>query len=188
MIYLCRHGQTFANTSGRLQGRNDTPLTEVGRRQSESTANFLNRQALEAIFASPLKRVSAITARLSTSWISLPELVELDFGRASGEFSEGARERWGLVTDRSDTRFFTQRWPDGESYQDLSRRLEDVVCKLSLLTGNGAVIAHQTVVAVLATKLIGLPIEDYQSFKISNDEYLELEGDKIERLQIVGAD
>ena len=34
MIYLCRHGQTFHNREGRLQGRSESDLTPLGRAQA----------------------------------------------------------------------------------------------------------------------------------------------------------
>ncbi|MGH1558297.1 phosphoglycerate mutase family protein [Caulobacter segnis] len=34
MIYLCRHGQTFHNREGRMQGQTESDLTPLGRAQA----------------------------------------------------------------------------------------------------------------------------------------------------------
>ncbi|NIV35851.1 MAG: hypothetical protein GWN58_42310, partial [Anaerolineae bacterium] len=43
-LLLIRHGQSVANTEGRLQGKLDSPLTERGREQARALAHRLVRE------------------------------------------------------------------------------------------------------------------------------------------------
>ena len=40
-IYVVRHGQTYSNVHGILQGHEDSPLTPIGRHCSTQTGNAL---------------------------------------------------------------------------------------------------------------------------------------------------
>lgn len=75
-LYLYRHGETDWNRLGRIQGRVDIPLNELGRRQAEQVREFFNEYFLggavpsmsrEDLYAgavsSPLLRAQA-TARI----------------------------------------------------------------------------------------------------------------------------
>ncbi|HWU14575.1 MAG TPA: histidine phosphatase family protein, partial [Caulobacter sp.] len=41
MIYLCRHGQTFHNREGRMQGQTESDLTPLGRAQAGAMGELL---------------------------------------------------------------------------------------------------------------------------------------------------
>ena len=43
MLILLRHGQTAVNAEGRLLGRADPPLTDLGRRQAQALADAVGR-------------------------------------------------------------------------------------------------------------------------------------------------
>lgn len=43
-IYITRHGQTEWNALGKLQGRKDIELNEVGRKQAEMTRDKLKNE------------------------------------------------------------------------------------------------------------------------------------------------
>ncbi|MBS0410216.1 MAG: histidine phosphatase family protein, partial [Proteobacteria bacterium] len=58
MIYLIRHGQTEFNRERRYQGRCDSPLTEVGRRQAHAVGVRLSELGVTdfRLVSSPLGR------------------------------------------------------------------------------------------------------------------------------------
>ena len=45
-LYVLRHGQTEWNAEGRHQGRLDSPLTDLGRRQAAAQGRILERVAV----------------------------------------------------------------------------------------------------------------------------------------------
>ena len=57
-IIIVRHGRTEFNATGRLQGRTDNPLDEVGFAQAEAVARYLAPELLSdtLIVCSPLLR------------------------------------------------------------------------------------------------------------------------------------
>ncbi len=78
MIILVRHGRTAVNASGRLQGRIDQPLDDVGRAQAAAVAAAIGK--VDRVISSPLLR-----ARQSAEAFGLPveiddRWIELDYG------------------------------------------------------------------------------------------------------------
>ncbi|HEU4759214.1 MAG TPA: histidine phosphatase family protein, partial [Dehalococcoidia bacterium] len=55
-LFLVRHAESQGNREMRLQGRQDFPLTSLGRRQADALgARFSGRQ-LSGVYASPIRR------------------------------------------------------------------------------------------------------------------------------------
>ena len=55
-IYLVRHGQSMGNLRDQFMGHTDTPLTELGFRQAELAAEYMQSIHLDAIYSSDLQR------------------------------------------------------------------------------------------------------------------------------------
>jgi broad specificity phosphatase PhoE len=85
-LLLIRHGQSVANTEGRLQGQFDSPLTELGRDQARALARRLVREdwSLSAIYASDLSR-AAETAEI----LAATQRVPLAFDKRLREYDVG---------------------------------------------------------------------------------------------------
>jgi len=62
-FYITRHGETLWNTQKRMQGHNDSPLTELGIMQAESLAGALKDVEFEAAYSSSSRRALQ-TARI----------------------------------------------------------------------------------------------------------------------------
>lgn len=89
LICLVRHGETDWNAEGRLQGREDVPLNEKGRRQAGITGRFLKVSSWSAIVTSPLARAKTTAEIINTFVGDVPLfesglLIERDYGEASG--------------------------------------------------------------------------------------------------------
>ncbi len=90
-IILIRHGATDWNRIQRLQGREDIPLNEEGRRQAHECGRALTGIKVDIILSSPLSRAHE-TAEIIAGYIGYDrekiviedELVERDFGELSG--------------------------------------------------------------------------------------------------------
>lgn len=55
-FYIARHGESEYNREGRYQGRLDSSLTELGRRQAAALAETLSASAAVRVISSPLGR------------------------------------------------------------------------------------------------------------------------------------
>ena len=124
-ILLVRHGETDWNRDNRFQGRADPPLNENGRRQARRLASQLTAAPVVSIYSSPLRRAHE-TAGILGGTLGLeprlsPALMEVDVGSWSGltraeveaRYPEGYRRWLDWHTG----------WDDGETYDELGRRV-----------------------------------------------------------------
>jgi len=88
-IIFLRHAQAKNNTERILAGRTEgVPLTEIGIKQAEHTAQLLKHMNISAIYSSPIERAKH-TAEIAGKYNSLDitiddRLNELDMGKFTG--------------------------------------------------------------------------------------------------------
>ena len=142
-IIIVRHGRTEFNATGRLQGRTDNPLDEVGLAQAEAVAAYLQPELLpDALFVcSPLLRArqtaTAIVDRVGSSFDIDDRWIELDYGSYEGlrqaEVPANVWREW-----RSDSDFAA---PQGESLNQVQERVAQACDDLAQrLDGRTAVV------------------------------------------------
>jgi broad specificity phosphatase PhoE len=124
-ILLARHGETDWNREGRFQGYADPPMNDNGRAQAAALAAELTDVELTAVYSSPLRRAFETAELLAAPHRLAPVAVE-----ALREVDVGSWQ--GLTRDDVETRFpeqfarwldYGQGWEDGESYDEMSRRV-----------------------------------------------------------------
>ena len=82
MLIVVRHGRTEANASGRLLGRRDLPLDDLGRRQAAAVAPLV--AGARRVVSSPLRRTRETASALGLP-VSVDErFIELDYGSLEG--------------------------------------------------------------------------------------------------------
>ncbi|MBO9130289.1 histidine phosphatase family protein [Bacillus sp. 165] len=95
---LVRHGQTDWNFQEIIQGREDIPLNETGKKQALQSAQFLQNEKWDIIISSPLVRAQE-TARTVANAVKLDSIelddrfIERNFGEASGKSIAEFREK-----------------------------------------------------------------------------------------------
>src|SRR3954447_3122254 len=139
-IYYIRHGETAWNALGRLQGAQDIPLNDLGRRQATAAGSILGglltrdgRDAARLSFvASPLGRARA-TMELARGALGLPpndyaidaRLREIAYGTWEGSTLAEAQ----IADPPLFARRLSEKWtvpaPGGESYVEVERRVRD---------------------------------------------------------------
>lgn len=124
MLYLVRHGQTAENARGLLLGRQDPPLSEIGRRQAAALARTISPAR---VVSSPLRRARQTADAFGQPVVVDERWIELDYGELDGrrpeEVSEDVWGRW-----RSDTSFVPA---GGESLVALGDRVRSACEELS---------------------------------------------------------
>lgn len=158
MLLLVRHGETAVNSAGRLQGRADAALTELGRDQAARLAAAVSRWEPSAVVSSPLRRAHETAAAIADAvgmHLEIDErLVELHYGdwdgRSFAELPDGAFARW-----RADPGFAP---PGGESLGAVRERV--VPCLEELLAHPGVVVAVSHVTPIKAAVTWALDVGD----------------------------
>jgi probable phosphoglycerate mutase len=123
VIAFVRHGQTEINRDGRLQGRIDAPLSDLGVEQARALGTAFASDDVTRVLSSPLQRARATAteiAKVAGCDVEVDErLVELDYGDWDGlslrDLPAGAWERW-----RADPAFAP---PGGESLVAVTARV-----------------------------------------------------------------
>ena len=149
-IWLSRHGQSEFNLENRIGG--DPPLTERGRRFGRSLGEwFQDRVAKEPIkvWTSTLKRAQETTSYLGVTPEVWKALDEIEAGIGDGlTYAEMARTYPDEYAARKANKL-EYRYPRGESYDDVIRRLEPVIIELERQRTSVLVVAHQAVLRAL---------------------------------------
>lgn len=96
-IYLVRHGQTEWNLEHRMQGHQDSPLTELGVRQAVWLGEALRHETIDALYASSSGRAYR-TAELIRRERDVPvqrcdDLKEIHLGVWEGQTQASVQER-----------------------------------------------------------------------------------------------
>ena len=122
MLVLVRHGQSELNAAGRLAGRLDTPLTELGVAQAKAmAASLADLGEPAAVISSPLQRARDTAAAIGLPVVVDQRWVELDYGPYDGQLlSDVPAEMWARW--RSDASYAP---PGGESLAALGRRVRE---------------------------------------------------------------
>lgn len=129
MLIIVRHGRTALNAQGRLQGRVDADLDDVGRRQAVAIAEAVRRQfgVIADVVASPLARALQTAAALGTNITVDERWIELDYGALDGlSVRDVPAEVWRQW--REDPHFAPE---GGESHVDLHRRVRQACADLA---------------------------------------------------------
>ena len=144
-VLVLRHGQTEWNAAGRLQGHLDSPLTEIGLRQSQRQNETLLDYDLDGFrfITSPQGRacktaqlaLAGIVAEIETS----EELKEINMGQWSGiTRAEIAAERKMRLQDLGELQIYD--WtPGGETTAQLFARCARFLVQL---TGPAVLVTH----------------------------------------------
>ena len=101
-LYLLRHGQTEFNVKKLVQGRCDSPLTDLGRQQAQTAAAWLKAHGVvpDKVASSPLGRAMATASLVACELLGPDAAVESCEGiieRCYGTFEEGPHD--ALPTD-----------------------------------------------------------------------------------------
>jgi len=88
-IIFLRHGQAKNNTDRILAGRTEgVPLTDVGEKQAQHTAELLEHMNVSAIYSSPIQRAkhtAEIVGKHNSLDVTIDDrLIELDMGKFTG--------------------------------------------------------------------------------------------------------
>jgi len=170
-IILVRHGQDEDNAKNLLNGRRDTPLTELGVIQAYELADKLKQANMEIkhIFSSNLRRAVS-TAKICSEALGIPHsimecLVERSHGILEGHhyseipsLAKSYKEIYGLM--------YVLEVEGGETYQELCERAKRVLIEIENkieeleICGNVLVVSHGAISRAMTVVHRGLSHDD----------------------------
>ena len=166
-LVFVRHGRTEINATGRLQGRLDASLDELGDRQARALAAEVHRRSdsIAAVVSSPLRRALQTAAAFGAPIEVDERFVELDYGDLDGvRLADVPVETWAEW--RSDPSF---RPPGGESLLDLGIRVR-LGCEDWASRGvDGAIVIVSHVSPIKAAVAWALGVGDGVSWRMRLD-------------------
>lgn len=188
MLFLIRHGETFWNADGRLQGQLDTELNPHGREQARQAGKILAAVAQglsqATVVASPLSRACESLEILMGEIVSLgaldepppfstdDRLKELCFGRWEGLTWKEVRRNDPANYAARDADIWNVGAPGGESYAELSRRVGPL---LRSLPDGAVVVSHGGIVRVALHLLAGASTGEASRAPIRQGDVLMIE-------------
>ncbi len=158
-LYILRHGQTTWNLAGRYQGRQNSPLTDLGQmqaaRQNEIATAIIEKP--EQAFVSPQLRAMQ-TADIALDGIIMPNcddrLQEISFGSWEGLTRADLQDK--VTTSFDDSLWFYDS-PDGENFTTIRDRVRSF---LNDLDAPAFVVTHGVTSLVLRGLWLGLGKEE----------------------------
>lgn len=126
-VYLVRHCAAQGNVDGTYQGRSDSDITDIGRKQLELVAMRLRNVPFAAIYSSPLKRARA-TADAINQYHHVPvtedeNLIEIDVGEMEGMKWEDLPKRFPKEANLWVNHLENFVAPQGESIAQVADRM-----------------------------------------------------------------
>jgi len=154
-LVLVRHGPTHWNEIGRVQGREDIPLSETGRAEVMTwriPAEFGHFRWI----TSPLVR-AVETARLlgAADPPSDPRLAEMDWGQWSGMELDNLRAELGDLMKAWEARGLDFQAPGGESPRDVQARLRPFLAERAAEGHPTIAVAHKGIIRAVYAEAVG---------------------------------
>jgi broad specificity phosphatase PhoE len=174
VIYIARHGQTEWNETGRRQGRLDSPLTTRGAAQAQALARLARDRGVTRVYSSPLPRAvhtaKVVASKLKTGFEVVDSFIEMDFGGLQGELLS-AEDRFPVFTRaRQLDRLYTSYPIGGESYFDLSLRVQADVDRIAASGHTSLIVGHSSVNRMMLPFLVdGLLLDEAATIRQPSD-------------------
>jgi len=171
-LLLIRHAEVESRYQHTFGGRIDMNLSSRGRRQAGILAGYLRGKKLNAIYASPMKRVQQTLAPLLKNGAPaptvLPGLCEVDFGDWTGFNWEEVRRKFGVHPYDWLDEIELGAVPNGENGVQFRVRVES--CLFEVIRrhpgGTAASFCHGGVIRMMLAILLELPLPKTNAFEI----------------------
>jgi len=149
-LYLVRHGETPYNEEGRLGG--DPPLNANGQEQANSLSRHFAETPLPYVFTSTkLRTVQTAQTILSpkhrSTFTEMPEFDEIDAGICEGMTYDAIKTQMPEEYRKRSLDKYTYVYPEGESYQQLKKRVERGLRRALFMAGEDTlmIVGHQAI-------------------------------------------
>lgn len=181
MLYIMRHGRTDWNVQYRLQGSEDIPLNEEGRKMARDAAETYKDIPLDICFVSPLSRARE-TAEIFLEKRDIPVVVderlrEMCFGDYEGMDNIYQKPHLNIYKMFNDPENYQ---PDqgAESFEELFARtgefIREVITPRLAEGQNILIIGHGALNSAIVSQYRKKPLSEFWESDIENCKLLRL--------------
>lgn len=158
-IWLTRHGESEYNRENRVGG--DPGITEQGQAFAARLAEHVRQLDVDRsqlrVWTSTLQRTRETAAGLGLPVEEWRALDEIDAGDCDGMTYDEIHQQMPKEAAARRANKLSYRYPRGESYEDVIRRLEPVILELERERRPVLIVAHQAVLRALYAYLMDRP-------------------------------
>ena len=171
-LLLVRHAEVEAKYQRVFGGRIDMNLSPNGHAQAAALAKWFQRQPLDVVYSSPMKRVHQTLAPLLSQSahkpVIVPDLHEVHFGDWTGLGWEEVQEKFGFPAFQWLDLLENGSIPNAENGATYRARIEPCLRRILAESPhqNVAVFCHGGVIRMLLAILLELPLPKMASFEI----------------------
>jgi broad specificity phosphatase PhoE len=188
-LLLIRHAEVETTYQKVFGGRIDMEISEHGHRQAAALADFLHHKPVDAIYASPMKRVQQTLAPYLRNKAAQPVILhglrEVDFGDWTGHRWEEVQDKFGFSAFEWLDLLERGAIPNAEPLADYRGRIE--TCIREILSRHqsqtAAVFCHGGVIRMILSILLDLPLSRFSAFNFEYASVSEVES-KPDRMEV----
>eukprot|EP00096_Caligus_rogercresseyi_P010394 TRINITY_DN3776_c0_g1_i1.p1 TRINITY_DN3776_c0_g1~~TRINITY_DN3776_c0_g1_i1.p1 ORF type:complete len:250 (-),score=45.48 TRINITY_DN3776_c0_g1_i1:202-951(-) len=174
-LRISRHGESLYNVAGLIGGNPE--LSPFGHRYAHSLATKVNNSMPQddlKIWTSELIRTQQ-TARFLRGTLKIhPELNEIHSGdHDSMTYEEIAKDYPSEYTARDNNKL-TYRYPNGESYIDVCRRIDRILSQIDG-SDNLLIVSHQAVIRCILGAVLEANLEEMPFIKVPLHTLIEID-------------
>jgi broad specificity phosphatase PhoE len=176
-LFIVRHAESEWNPIGRYQGLLDPGLSERGLKQAELLGRALEKEKIDFIYSSPLRRTyqtaQEIAKRHGLEIIEDKRIIEIDHGVWSGMLVEEVKERFP-----EDFRMWLEephriKFEGGESLEDVFKRVKDFLefLREKHWGQTVAIVSHTVPIRAMLCALLNIDLSKFWVFGCDNASY-----------------
>ncbi|MPW24852.1 hypothetical protein GC105_03485 [Alkalibaculum sp. M08DMB] len=170
-LYLIRHGNTYWNTLGKIQGSRDIVLDDKGIEEAMILRNYIKNLSIDIFVSSPLQRAICTTKILNVDNLPLiieNSLSELNFGAWEGMIWNDVKVKYETYISQNTSHGYTNP-PNGDTYDDAYTRISNATKKIiDMPHHNVAIITHRAVIRFMLGHLLNENLENINTFELPN--------------------
>lgn len=170
-LYIIRHGQTEWNLAGRLQGWQNSNLTEEGIKNAERLSDRLKDIHFDYIYSSPQKRAidtaRIIKGKRNIDIITLEGLREIGFGVWEGMKIKDINLKYSEQFDTYLNRPHLYNPINGETFEELFSRVQDSLDRIISQGGdNILIVAHGVTIKAMTSMIKRIPLDEFSTIPV----------------------
>jgi len=166
VLTLIRHAPTLWNEQGRIQGRSDISISDVG--QSSAETWILPDDIREATwFSSPLQRTQQTATILGIDAEIDDRLIEMSWGEWEGGVLQDLRKIHGEAMKQNESLGLDFRPPGGESPRMVQERIKPWLEWIGTLDSPVAAVTHRGVIRAVTSLASGWDMIGKEPHKLS---------------------